>query len=176
MCGIIDWSELADLLKDVANQYSVEYVDILPYLQKEESAALWVTPEDPHPNAHANDLIAHGPLPCFETDSSEYSVGEVRLRAVLCDKFDLATDRPNPHYRCPDHGHLVIERAPCLRPWLGLRVALPAPDIQRAVTDFADLELQKKAQHSRGKPGRSAEYLPRHGGECVSWDKLWPVF
>jgi hypothetical protein len=51
---------ISDLLQDVANQYSVEYVDILPFLQKEESAALWVTPADPHPNAHANDLIAQG--------------------------------------------------------------------------------------------------------------------
>ena len=51
---------ISNLLQDVANQYSVEYVDILPYLQKEESAALWVAPSDPHPNAHANDLIARG--------------------------------------------------------------------------------------------------------------------
>jgi lysophospholipase L1-like esterase len=50
----------SDLLQEVANQYSVEYVDILPYLQKEESAVLWVTPADLHPNAHANDLIAQG--------------------------------------------------------------------------------------------------------------------
>jgi hypothetical protein len=47
-------------VRDAANQYSVGYVDILPYLQKEQSAALWVTPPDPHPNAYANDLIAQG--------------------------------------------------------------------------------------------------------------------
>lgn len=51
---------ISNLLQDVANQYSVEYVDILPYLQKEEPPALWVTPADPHPNAHANDVIAQG--------------------------------------------------------------------------------------------------------------------
>jgi lysophospholipase L1-like esterase len=52
------FGRISDLVRDAANQYSVDYVDILPYLQKEESAALWVTPPDPHPNAHANDLIA----------------------------------------------------------------------------------------------------------------------
>jgi lysophospholipase L1-like esterase len=51
---------ISKLLQDVANQYGVEYVDILPYLKKGKSAALWVTPEDPHPNAHANELIAQG--------------------------------------------------------------------------------------------------------------------
>ena len=54
------FDKISNLVRDAANQYSVDYVDILPYLQKEESAALWVTPPDPHPNAHANDLIAQG--------------------------------------------------------------------------------------------------------------------
>jgi lysophospholipase L1-like esterase len=54
------FEQISNLLQDVANQYGVEYVDILPYLQKEESSAFWITPADPHPNAHANDLIAQG--------------------------------------------------------------------------------------------------------------------
>jgi len=54
------FDKISNIVRDAANQYSVDYVDILPYLQKEKSAALWVTPADPHPNAHANDLIAQG--------------------------------------------------------------------------------------------------------------------
>jgi lysophospholipase L1-like esterase len=54
------FDQISNLVRDAANLYSVDYVDILPYLQNEESAALWVTPPDPHPNAHANDLIAQG--------------------------------------------------------------------------------------------------------------------
>jgi lysophospholipase L1-like esterase len=54
------FEQISNLVQDAANQYSANYVDILPYLQKEESAALWVTPADPHPNARANDLIAQG--------------------------------------------------------------------------------------------------------------------
>ena len=54
------FEQISNLVRDAANQYSVDYVDILPYLQREESADLWVTPADPHPNAHANNLIAQG--------------------------------------------------------------------------------------------------------------------
>jgi hypothetical protein len=37
-------------------------------------------------------------------------------------------------------------------------------------------KIQKKLDTAEEKPGRSAKYVPRHGGECVSRDKLWPVF
>lgn len=61
------FEQISNLVRDTANQYSAHYIDILPYLQKEESAALWVTPGDPHPNAHANDLIAQGLYPTLRS-------------------------------------------------------------------------------------------------------------
>jgi hypothetical protein len=38
----------------------VPFIDLLPYLQREESSALWVTPPDPHPNPLAHKLMAQG--------------------------------------------------------------------------------------------------------------------
>ena len=57
------FEEISNLVKDAAIEYGAHYVDLLPYLQKEDSVALWVSPGDQHPNAHANDLIARGLYP-----------------------------------------------------------------------------------------------------------------
>jgi lysophospholipase L1-like esterase len=54
------FEQISKLVQSTANQYGAGYVDILPDLKNEDSASLWVRPEDPHPNAHAHDLIAHG--------------------------------------------------------------------------------------------------------------------
>jgi len=54
------FEQISRLVQSAANQYGAGYVDILPDLKNEDSAGLWVTPEDPHPNARAHDLIAHG--------------------------------------------------------------------------------------------------------------------
>jgi hypothetical protein len=37
-------------------------------------------------------------------------------------------------------------------------------------------KIRKKLDTAEEKPGRSAKYVSRHGDECVSRDKLWPVF
>ncbi len=51
---------ITDLLHEAADQYGVAFVDVLPYLKDRQSAELWVTPPDPHPNALAHQLIAQG--------------------------------------------------------------------------------------------------------------------
>ncbi len=49
-----------NLVRDAASHYGVSFVDILPNLKDEESASLWVTAPDPHPNGYAHSLIAQG--------------------------------------------------------------------------------------------------------------------
>jgi len=49
---------ITDLVRAAANENGVAFVDVLPYLQGEESSSLWVTPPDPHPNSLAHKLIA----------------------------------------------------------------------------------------------------------------------
>jgi len=51
---------ITDLVHQVADQYGVAFVDLLPYLKDQESSTLWVTPPDPHPNTLAHQLIAQG--------------------------------------------------------------------------------------------------------------------
>ncbi len=51
---------VTELVRQVANENNVPFVDLLPNLQFQASEDLWVTPPDPHPNAFANELIAAG--------------------------------------------------------------------------------------------------------------------
>jgi lysophospholipase L1-like esterase len=51
---------VTDLVRQAAAEDGAAFVDVLPYLKDQASAALWVTPPDPHPNALANQLIAQG--------------------------------------------------------------------------------------------------------------------
>jgi lysophospholipase L1-like esterase len=53
------FQRITDLVHEAANQYKVEFVDVLPYVNDQNSSDLWVTPPDPHPNSIANNLIAH---------------------------------------------------------------------------------------------------------------------
>jgi lysophospholipase L1-like esterase len=54
------FSRVTELLREAATESGAAFVDILPYLQGQESSALWVTPPDPHPNGYANQFIAAG--------------------------------------------------------------------------------------------------------------------
>jgi len=54
------FQRITDLVREAAQQNGVPFVDVLPFLQVEQSANLWVTPPDPHPNARAHELIADG--------------------------------------------------------------------------------------------------------------------
>jgi lysophospholipase L1-like esterase len=51
---------ITGLVRQAADENGVGFVDLLPYLQEQEPARLWVTPPDPHPNAYANKFIAQG--------------------------------------------------------------------------------------------------------------------
>jgi hypothetical protein len=42
---------ITNLVREAADENRVSFVDILPYLKDQESAKLWVTAPDPHPNA-----------------------------------------------------------------------------------------------------------------------------
>jgi len=55
---------VTQLVKDAALENGAAFVDLLPAVRNEDSADLWVTPPDPHPNAFANELLANG---LFET-------------------------------------------------------------------------------------------------------------
>jgi hypothetical protein len=54
------FDRITALVADAARTNGVAFIDLLPFLQQEESSKLWVTPPDPHPNARANELIAQG--------------------------------------------------------------------------------------------------------------------
>jgi lysophospholipase L1-like esterase len=54
------FGRITDLVRGAAEENGVSFVDVLPYLRDQESAKLWVTPPDPHPNGFANGFIAQG--------------------------------------------------------------------------------------------------------------------
>jgi lysophospholipase L1-like esterase len=54
------FERVTQLVREAAAENGAGFVDLLPYLSQQDSAALWVTPPDPHPNAFANQLIATG--------------------------------------------------------------------------------------------------------------------
>ena len=45
-------------IESLAQTNGIDYVDLLPALENENPANLWVTRPDPHPNAYADGLIA----------------------------------------------------------------------------------------------------------------------
>lgn len=51
---------VTQLVKQAALENGAVFVDLLPAVRNENSADLWVTPPDPHPNAFANELLANG--------------------------------------------------------------------------------------------------------------------
>ena len=66
---IVDYPELRELrpypfpdvparLRALADRLGVPFVDLLPSVQNEPPASLWVTVPDPHPNARATELFA----------------------------------------------------------------------------------------------------------------------
>lgn len=57
---------ITDLVRAAAEENGVPFVDLLPYVRDQDSAALWVTPPDPHPNALANKFLAAGIFEALE--------------------------------------------------------------------------------------------------------------
>ena len=51
--------EITELLQQAASENGTDFVDVLPELEQRDAAKLWVSRSDPHPNAHANELIAN---------------------------------------------------------------------------------------------------------------------
>ncbi|HXP06631.1 MAG TPA: SGNH/GDSL hydrolase family protein [Stellaceae bacterium] len=51
---------ITGFVQSAAAENNVAFVDLLPYLRDQNSASLWVTPPDPHPNAFAHKLLADG--------------------------------------------------------------------------------------------------------------------
>jgi lysophospholipase L1-like esterase len=54
------FDKVTELVREAAAESGAVFVDLLPVVKNEDSAALWVTPPDPHPNAFANELLANG--------------------------------------------------------------------------------------------------------------------
>jgi hypothetical protein len=50
---------ITDLVHQEADQIGAQFIDVLPALSDAPPQSLWVSPGDPHPNAHANELIAN---------------------------------------------------------------------------------------------------------------------
>jgi lysophospholipase L1-like esterase len=58
--------KITDLVRGASAENNVGFVDLLPYLRDRDSASLWVTPPDPHPNATAHKLLADGIFEALE--------------------------------------------------------------------------------------------------------------
>jgi lysophospholipase L1-like esterase len=67
--------KITDLVHEAANENSVPFVDLLPYLQGVPSPELWVTPPDPHPNGLAHKLFAGGIFQALEKLSVDETAG-----------------------------------------------------------------------------------------------------
>ncbi|MEQ8733662.1 MAG: SGNH/GDSL hydrolase family protein [Rhodospirillaceae bacterium] len=52
------FAEISKRFSALADLHNVEYVALLPSVQGENPASLWVTAPDPHPNSYANKLFA----------------------------------------------------------------------------------------------------------------------
>jgi hypothetical protein len=66
---------VTDLVRQAAGENQVPFVDVLPNLQSQPSASLWVTPPDPHPNAFANGFIATGLFNALQRLTAQSSAG-----------------------------------------------------------------------------------------------------
>jgi lysophospholipase L1-like esterase len=63
---------ITDLVRAAAEENGAEFIDLLPALANNDPASLWVSPTDPHPNTHANEVIANalfGKLTTMERES-----------------------------------------------------------------------------------------------------------
>ena len=52
------FGKITDIVHRTAEENGVEFLDLLPALEREESSRLWVTRSDLHPNSYAHELIA----------------------------------------------------------------------------------------------------------------------
>jgi len=59
--------EITELVRQVASENGTDFVDVLPELKGRDAATLWVSRSDPHPNAHANELIGNALFRKLET-------------------------------------------------------------------------------------------------------------
>lgn len=66
---------VTDLVRQAASENQVPFVDVLPNLQSQPSASLWVTPPDPHPNGFANEFIAAGLFDALQRLTAQSSAG-----------------------------------------------------------------------------------------------------
>jgi len=57
---------ITDLIRGVAEQEHVPFVDLLNAVKGQEPSKLWVTAPDPHPNGYANELYAKYLFPILE--------------------------------------------------------------------------------------------------------------
>ncbi len=51
-------AEVSNEVRELSRSLGLPYLDLLDSVRSEEPETLWVTPGDPHPNAHADDLMA----------------------------------------------------------------------------------------------------------------------
>ena len=54
------FSAVTDTMRAIGDRNGIEVVDLLPYFANEDPSALWVSFEDPHPNARGHEIIALG--------------------------------------------------------------------------------------------------------------------
>lgn len=54
------FQKITDLIRGAAAENNAAFIDLLPYVQDQDSASLWVTPPDPHPNGLAHKFLADG--------------------------------------------------------------------------------------------------------------------
>jgi lysophospholipase L1-like esterase len=60
------FQKITDLVRDAAAENDVAFVDLLPYVRDQDSASLWVTAPDPHPNGFAHKFLADGIFAALE--------------------------------------------------------------------------------------------------------------
>jgi lysophospholipase L1-like esterase len=58
--------KIIDLVRAAAAENKAAFVDLLPYVRDQDSALLWVTPPDPHPNGFAHKFLADGIFDALE--------------------------------------------------------------------------------------------------------------
>jgi lysophospholipase L1-like esterase len=58
---------VTDLLERTARENGADFVDVMPDLKGHDSAKLWVSPTDAHPNSLANEIIANALFRKLET-------------------------------------------------------------------------------------------------------------
>jgi lysophospholipase L1-like esterase len=64
--GEYRFQRITELVRQTADELGVAFTDVVPYLKSHDSADLWVTVEDPHPNSLAHRLIAQAEFDALE--------------------------------------------------------------------------------------------------------------